>query len=239
MLYEQAGNEGGAGGSGGAGDEGEKNKGGSGDGGSGGQGQGSSDGGNSGSFDLSKMPQEVQDLVKGLRSENAKFRTEKKSLADRLDKMESGFKSIFGDEKDQETPEQKLQNLSASHQALEMKNALLEIAIDNGIAKDQREYFEFLMSKALDSLEDDGELSEEEFEAILSKVKSAGNGGSKGAGNTSVDDKNAGNKNPDGKTGTTLEQFMAMSITQKSKLFSEKPDAYNALLAEAKSKKLI
>lgn len=199
-------------------------------------GNSSADGSNSGGFDLSKMPQEVQDLVKGLRSENAKYRTEKKSLAERLDKMESGFKSIFG-EQEQVSPELQLQELSSNYQQLELKNAFLEIAIENGVARDQREYFEFLMAKALDSLEEDEELSEEAFEQILSKVN--GTGQSKGSANTSVDDKNAGNKNPNGQTGTSLEQFLAMSLTQKSKLFSEKPDVYNALMVEAKSKKLI
>lgn len=150
--------------------------------------------------------------------------------------MKKGFKSIFGESDDEEAPEEKVKKLSSHAETLEMRNALLELAVEHGIGKDQREYFEFLMSKSLESLEEGEEMTEEQFDEILAKVKPMG---SKGAGNTSVDDKNQGGKKPDGQTGTSLEQFMAMSITQKSKLFTEKPDVYNALLAEAKSKKLI
>lgn len=234
MLMEQAGDEGGAGGSGAGGNEGDKNKGGTNDDGTGGQKSGDNQG--SGSLDLSKLPQEVQDLVKGLRSESAKHRTEKNNLATELEKLKNGFKAVFGDEQDQDTPEVKLQNLSAVAQQLEMKNAMLELAYEHGIGKDQREFFEFQMSKALDSLADGEEMTEEQLQEIIAKVKPIG---SKGNGNTSVDDKNAGKKDPAGQTGTTLEQFMAMSITQKSKLYSEKPDVYNALMSEAKTKKLI
>lgn len=236
MLMNEAGSEGGAGGSGDAGDKGDKNS----SGGEGDKGSGNSDTDKekgTGDFDLSKQPKEVQDLVKGLRSENAKFRTGNKSLSDRLGKMESGLKSIFGgDEEDDEAPEEKVKQLSSHAQSLEIKNAMLELAVDNGIGKDQREYFEFLMGKALDSLEEDEELSEEAFEEILSKSRPQG---SKGTANSSVDDKGAGKKDPNGQTGIKLEEFLGMSITQKSKLYSDKPDVYNALMGEARNKKLI
>lgn len=235
MLMNEAGGEGGTGGAGGAGDEGDKNKGGEGDKGTGGSDADKDKG--TGAFDLSTQPKEVQDLVKSLRAENAKYRTGNKSLSERLDKMESGFKTIFGQgEDDKEAPEEKVKKLSSHAQSLEIKNAMLELAVDNGIGKDQREYFEFLMSKALDTLEEDEELSEEAFEEILGKVKPQG---SKGTANSSVDDKGAGKKDPNGQTGVKLEEFLGMSITQKSKLYSEKPEVYNALMSEARTKKLI
>lgn len=186
-------------------------------------------------FDISSLPQEAQDLIKNLRKENGKHRTDKNLTASKLEKFEKAFKLISGDDEEEE-PEVKLGKVSEQLQNTQVRNAMLEIAYENGVPADQRDYFEFLMAKALDSLDEGQELPEETLKEILGKVKK------KGPANTSTsgDGGQGGDKKPGTETdGVTLEQFLAMGMTAKSKLFNEKPEVYNNLYAEAKKKKLL
>lgn len=233
LMNAQDDNGSGGGGSG----EGDKNKGGGSDGGTGGSADDGKNGGTGGKLDLTTLPKEVQDLIGDLRKENAKYRTEGKKTSDRLSQIEAALKKVTGDGEDEETPEQKLSKLSNLHEAAEVRSSMLEIALGNGITKDQFEYFEFLMSKKLSALEEDGELEESDLEEIIGKVKA---GQKREAGNTSVDDDKSKQKNPGGSSEeVTLDQFTKMGMIQKSKLYNEKPELYNKLVAEAKSKKLI
>lgn len=186
-------------------------------------------------FDISSLPQEAQDLIKNLRKENGKHRTDKNLTAAELEKFKKAFKIISGED-DEEEPEVKLSKVSEELSSAKMKTAMLELAYENNIPTDQRDYFEFLMSKKLESLEEGEELSEEGLAEIVAKVTK------KGPANTSTkeDGKGDGKKAPAGQAdGVTLDQFLAMGMLAKSKLYSEKPEIYNALLAEAKQKKLL
>lgn len=187
-------------------------------------------------FDISTLPQEAQDLIKSLRTENAKKRQDSNNAKTKLDKYEKAFKLISGEDEDEEEPEVKLGKVTAFAQDIQMKNALLEIAYENNVPAEQREYFEFLMQKKLDSLEEGAELSEEELTEVLTQVKGKG----KATTSTTGDGGKGGkDKKPGSDDSVTLDQFVSMGMVAKSKLYNEKPELYNALMAEARSKKLV
>ncbi len=177
---------------------------------------------------------EAQKMIKSLRSENAKHRTEKQALSVRLSKLEDGLKKVTGGDDEKETPEEKLSKLSEEAHSAHIRNAMLELAVEHGVSKDDYEFFEFSMMKRLDSLEEGEELSEEDFTEILVKVKK-GNG----QGNTSVGGGDQKNKDPKGSGAVTVEQFTRMGMIEKSRLYNEKPEVYNSLMKQAREKKLI
>lgn len=227
FLMNAADDQGSGSGGSGSGDQnsgsGDQNKGGSGDG----------TGGNQ-----TMTLEEAQKVIKDLRAEAAKYRTEKNNLSTRLEKLEKGIKAFAGgDEDDQEDTETKFGKLQGEFEALSVRNAMYELAFEHGIAKDDFEYFEFLMSKKLNSLEEGAEMTEEDLGEILGGLKTKSGG--KAPANTSTG--GSGNKpNPEQKGGeVTLEQFVKMGMMEKSKLFQTKPELYNSLLMQAKGKNLI
>jgi hypothetical protein len=186
--------------------------------------------------DVSKLDPKVQKMIKDLRTENAKHRTDGKKVSDRLTSLESILKKVAGGDTEEETPEEKLAHLSGRAESAEVRSTMLEIALENGISKDNFEYFEFLMGKQLNSLEEGAELSEEDLEEVLKKVKV---GAKKGPAQTSPDDDKEKEKNPGKDDEMTVEQFAKLGMMAKSKLFNEKPDTYNSLLKQAKEKRLL
>ena len=240
MIENEAG-EGGSGG-GSAGDD--KNKGGSGNppaGDSGNAGdKGPGDDSASGKFDLSSLPKEAQDMIKSLRTENAKHRTEKNALSSRMEKLEKGFKTMFGEGEAEEDAEKLLPKIQSEREALSVRNAMYELALEHGIGKDDFEFFEFKMSKKLNSLEEGEELTEDGLGEILASLPSRGS--AKGTGKQPANSSaGAGGKPPQGGSGdeVTLEQFTKMGMLEKSALYTSKPDTYNKLMAESKQKKLL
>lgn len=183
--------------------------------------------------------EEAQKVIKDLRAEAAKYRTEKNNLSTRLEKLEKGIKAFAGgDENDQEDTETKFGKLQGEFETLSVRNTMYELAFEHGISKDDFEYFEFLMSKKLNSLEEGAEMTEEDLTEILGGLKSKGGG--KAPANTSTGTGTGTKPNPDGKSGdVTLEQFVKMGMMDKSKLFQTKPELYNSLLTQAKQKGLI
>jgi hypothetical protein len=187
-------------------------------------------------FSVDSLPQEAQDLIKSLRNENAKYRTEKNNFQTRLENIESGFKQMFGEGDGQElTPEQQVEQLSAGYEQMSYQNAIMGLAYENGIPMDNYEYFNFLMDKAVNSLEEGQELSEEQLLEVIQRSK--GFNQTMDNANSSVDGQ-AGQA-PEGNQGTTLEQFLKMNVVQKSELYRNKPEIYNSLFAQAKEKRLI
>jgi len=186
--------------------------------------------------DVSKLDPKVQKMIKDLRAENAKHRTDGKKVSDRLTNLESILKKVAGGDTEEETPEEKLASLSGRAESAEVRSTMLEIAIENGISKDSFEYFEFLMTKKLSALEEGAELSEEDLEEVLKKVKV---GAKKGPAQTSPDDDKEKDKNPGSNNEMTVEQFAKLGMMTKSKLYNEKPETYNSLLKQAKEKRLL
>lgn len=178
--------------------------------------------------DFDQLPTWAQKQIKDLRKENATHRNNLKTTNDRLDKFEKGFKSMFGEEDDNSDPVAKLQSAQTNLEAVATRNAILEIGIQHGVSgSENMEYFEFLMSKHLNSLQEGEEMSDEDLEAIVAKCS-----GSKGQGpaNSSTGDNGKG-KAPDKKSGeTTQEEFNKMTIVEKTRLYQKNPDLYNKLM---------
>lgn len=187
----------------------------------------------------SKWDADTKKYIEKLRGEAAKNRTDKKQLNDRLTKLEGGLKSALGIESN-EPPEKQIENLKAQTEAQQFRSAILEAALENGIAQNQVKYFQFLVSEAASALEEGEELSDDKMAEIVKEVKKASGSPANGGGNTSVNDKNK--PDPDGDANykdTTLEQFARLSITEKSVMYQKNPDKYGSLMKQAKEKRLI
>lgn len=180
--------------------------------------------------------------IKSLRDESAKHRKKAKDLEssvkttnDRLSKFEEGLKKLVGGEEDNLTPEEKMEKLQAQNDAHVLKGAIRDAAWEHGITKDQYDYFDFLVTKELEGLGENEELSDEKLEAIAKKAKAQGGGK---PGNSSVDGKGGNDKpDPGNPDGLTLAKFKLMGIVEKSRLYQTNPDLYNQLLAEEKANK--
>lgn len=205
-------------------------------------------------LDESGWDDKTKAYIKKLRGENAKYRTKAKDNETAISKLkteqnefQSKLKKAFGlEEEDEVKPEEKISNLTSENDNLRYKNAVMMTAIENGISnKDQMDYFEFLMTKAIDELpEDQDELSEDGLKAVVDKVKAMGQGTTKPS--TSVSGNNGGNQDPGKRTppandgGTiTVEQFAAMNFGEKSQLYTKNPELYKSLNSQAQSKGLI
>lgn len=187
-------------------------------------------------------PAKVKDYVKQLRKENKGHRQKAKGLEDRLNTLESGLKKAFGVEDDENIPpEKRIEDLTAQNEAKELRLAILESAIEHGISgKEGIDYFEFLVSKKLQTLGENEELSDEDISEISQKVSAIHGTGSGGAtsGKTSFPDKDNSEPKPGPGGEVTLEQFNEMDIMQKSELFRTNKPLYDKLMAEAKAKKM-
>lgn len=204
-------------------------------------------GGGSGDDDQEVDEDELDEKTKAylakLRKENAGHRTKNKELISKLSMSETQKKKILeaaGIEVDTETPEEKLKALSGETQQLAFRSAILESAVEHGIGKDSLKFFEFLIADAVEALEEGEELSDEAMAAIITQVKKAGGGKT---ANTSVGNgdgkggKNPPNPNPGADDKVTLEKFIRMSITEKSKLYETNLDLYTELTAQARAQR--
>lgn len=181
------------------------------------------------------LPDWAQKEIKSLRSESAKHRTTNKDLSERFGKLESGLKSALGLEDDSDlSDEEKIGGLQATLEQAEVQNAILGLAIENGIGMEDLEYFSFKMQNALEGLEEDAELSEDDFASIVQGVKGRG----QSPADSSVKEKNGG-KGPDGGSGISVDAFVNMNMMERNQLYKEKPEVYKSLFAQANAKGLL
>ena len=186
-----------------------------------------------------KSIEDAEAEIKKLRKESADRRVKGKTQEDELKTLADQLGSIkkhLGI-KDDVSPEETIKDLQTKYADLELKSALRELAFDNGIGKEDEEYFNFLISKKFESLKDDEELPEAELQKVVDEVKAKSKG--KAAGSTGVNDASK-DKNPDGGAGeTTVEQFVKMSTAEKQELFNKNQGLYDRLFNEAASKRLL
>jgi hypothetical protein len=187
--------------------------------------------------------------IQSLRKENAKYRNTAKERDDRLSALEEmqakrdkALKAALGmeDEDDDVPVEQRLEAATQVQNQLAFQNEVLQLALENGITGDQNEYFQFLVSKAVSELDDDGEFTDEDLAEIVAKVK--GVSGSAGSGSTSVGTSGEGQTPPPASSGSdtiTAEDFAKMSFSEKGQLFGKNEALYKKLNAEATAKNLI
>lgn len=185
------------------------------------------------SLDESTLDPKTKAFVQKLRRENAKHRTTAKNLGTRLSVFESGLKKLVGGEGDERSTEDKLAELTQENESRAFKTAVLEAAMDHGVSKEEREFFEFKVGKRLVSLKEGEELTDEDFADIAKEVKKSSGGGNKVR--TSVDDDKAGN--PNGKGEMTVDQFVQLGVIAKSALYDKNRALYDKLFAEAKTKR--
>lgn len=185
--------------------------------------------------DVDKLPDWAQKQIKDLRKESAKNRTSNKSLNEKFEAMQKGMKQALGlEDADDVNPEEQVTKLSNANHNLEFQNAVLALAVEHGISNEKLDYFNFLMAKEVEGLEEDAELDDDAIKVVVQKVK----GLNAKAADSSVDGEDEDN-NPEGDSSLTLDGFVSLNVLEKSALYRKDPDTYNKFMAEAKRKKLI
>lgn len=205
---------------------------------------GDGDGNGSTGDDFDSLPDFAKKMIKNLRSESAASRTKNKTLEDRFTKMEAGMKSALGlEDDDQASPEERVQTLTQQSESLAIRNAILEVAIENSLTKEQSDYFGYLLQKEGESLEDDQEITEERYQELVNSSKALG-GKQSGTADTDVEG-DAGNGEGNGgdgqggNTGMTAEQFSNLGYGEKVKLRNENQPLYDKLFAEARKLRIL
>ena len=191
---------------------------------------------NNNDFKIESLPQAAQDIIKNLRTENGKYRTERNNSNTSLETIKSQINSIFGGESDKGTPEEQLSAMQGQFESASYDNAVIGMAYESGIPKDNFEYFSFLVQKETNALSEGQELSDEALDSIVQKAK--GFGGNNNA-NSSVNGTTTTNNDPQTQTGMTLDSFTSMSLTEKSELYRKSPEIYNTFMKQAREKKLL
>ena len=185
-------------------------------------------------------PEKTKAYVKKLREENARYRvkakdsdSKSKAIDERYQKMEEGFRHAFGLSEDIELTEENFGALQEQSRSLSVENEILKIAVEHQIPGDKIDYFQFLVTKSLGQLKEGEELSSEDIGEILGKVMPISGTGS----STSITSSgtNGNSPNPNSGNEVSLDQFCAMSITEKSLLFQKDADAYGRLLKIART----
>ncbi len=192
------------------------------------------DKGKEGEFDISKLDPRAQKLIHDLRKENGDHRIKNRALAEGQEKLKKAMVEAGIIEDDEGDPQEKLQAVGAQLQGATVKGGILEAGIEYGVGKEGLKYFEFLVADRLQTLGDDEELTQEDLAELAKEARGRQN---PVTSTTSV----PGNKspNPQASGEVTLDQFVQMSITDKSLLYTKNPDLYNRLFSEAKAKKLL
>lgn len=193
--------------------------------------------------DESALDAKTKSYLAKLRKENAKYRIDAKESKSKLKAEEEKKKAILraaGIElEDDEEPTEKLKKVSETNNNLQFRNAILETAVAHGVGSDGLKYFQFLMSEAVNELEEDEELSDEKLAEIVAEAKAKGG---KGKANTSVGTGGKGGKEapkPGASDKVTLEKFTRMTMVEKSKLYETNRALYEELVNEAKKKRVL
>lgn len=243
-----SGDGGGSGGDGGTG--GGDGQGGDGGGAGDGEGDGNGDGDDGdGDDDLDGLDDKSKAYIKKLRKENAKYRTGKKASDEAATKAQEDLakvKKALGLEDDETPIEDKLKASEAANAQKEFNLAVRDAAIEFSIAgKEAFEYFEFLVTKKADSLDEDGEITDDEMKEMAEKAKKFMGSGGDDAGSQGGKSSSTGGQGGNGKKpsngGDTMgaKEFSQLTFSEKGALFGKNPDLYKKLMGEAVAQNLI
>lgn len=196
--------------------------------------------------DLTRFtPEQTKDYIKRLRRENANYRNKAKtakaettSLRQKLGTLDSKVKKAIGIEEEVQ-PEEKAAQLGEELTQRDFDLAVLEIAYDHGVPKEDREYFSFLIQKEVQSLDDGEELEADRIAEIVAKVKRQGTSGQRGTGTSIPDGKGGTRPKPSDGGDVTIETFAQMTMSQKIELHNKNPELYKKLMHGARDKRLI
>jgi hypothetical protein len=190
-------------------------------------------------LDDSKLDPKTKAYLAKLRKENASHRNKNKDLVSKVQTVEQRNKAILkaAGLLDEEKPEEKLANAAATNNQQAFEILILKSSRAHKIPDENLEFYEYLMAKAFNALEEGDELSEEDLAAIVTKCKG---GAGKSATSTVLrfdkDGKPIKEAGPGESGQMTLDKFCEMSITEKSKLYLESPEVYETFFKAAKAK---
>lgn len=183
-----------------------------------------------------KTLEEAQALIKKLNAENAKNRVTNKNLKQSLDKHGADLKKVkdsLGIKDDAADPETTIKGLKETNEAYEVRMSVMALQIEHGIPSDQSDYFQFLLGKEFDSLEEGAEISEDQIQGVVDKVKLVSSGKKKNS-------TSEGGKPPAEDTGggdrVTLEAFKKMNLGEKSALYGSDPKLYEKLTKQSRAR---
>jgi hypothetical protein len=198
---------------------------------------------------LWKDSAKVKSYVQDLRKESAKYRTENKDLRTKFDdlstkfgNLEGGLKKALGIEEENASPEEQIGVLTKTVDSLQFENAMGSIAREHELKGEKAyNYFKFLISEAVNELEENDELSDEQILGFADQAKKAFGNNQAGTSSTTVENDKGGseNHNPDSGNTLTLQQFVKMTLAEKGNLYGKNPSLYKSLMAEAREKRLI
>lgn len=178
--------------------------------------------------DINSLPEWAQKHIKDLRKESAKNRNNLKTAREQLEKKK---KPKSKSEDSQEEDEEEDFQVDSQAYQIQVENEILNVALENGVPKEQVKFFKFLVLDRLNSLEEGEELDEDDIAEIIKELP-AGKG-SKGPANSSFGGNGSKGKSPAGaKAEVTKEEFSKMGIIARSKLYQKNPELYNKLLKE-------
>lgn len=183
------------------------------------------------SLDESSWDDRTKAYIKKLRKENASSRTRLNALETQFTDMKSGLTRLAGGEGEERSPEETIAGLEEGMTQTAFQNGVLQLAIEHNIGKDQVDYFSFLVAQSVEALEEGEELDDEAIGGLVEKVRKVSGGT---PAKTSVTEGDEGGSKSPNDPGVTLDQFVGMSVAEKSKLYNEKPDLYSTLLKQAK-----
>jgi hypothetical protein len=189
-------------------------------------------------------PKKAYAEIKKLRDEAAKHRTKAKSLEDELGGMKGTLdklKTVFGgNEEEQVDPAEALQAIQAQNELLLVELSINQIAREYGISSDQDDYFKFLLNKKFSEMSEGDEISEDDLHDVITNVKKIYGSGQPVKTSTGLNvNGNAPTPTNSTNSALTAEQFVKMSLAEKSKIYAENANLYSKLLNEAREQRLI
>jgi len=187
-----------------------------------------------GEVDESKLDEKTRKYIQGLRKESAGYRTKHKTSEGNLAQV----KKLLGlDPADSMSAEQKIAALQGQSEAQQFQSAVLQNAVEHGVGKESLKYFSFLLTEAREGLADGEELAEDAIKAAALEAKAKA---VKPKATSSVNPQVGGATTPVAGDGSlTVEAFATMTVSEKSKVFTEQPELYERLWKQATEKNLI
>lgn len=182
-------------------------------------------------FDLNTLDPRAQKYIKQLRQEAAQRRTESNQLRTQFEDIQNRLRMAFGEDEEGD-PSEHLNQLQEQAHGLAFQNAVLQLAVSNGVPSDGIPYMQFLIQQATDSLDEGEELDEESLAEIMQEVRNR-SGAPAPLSRTSVNAPRHPGQGGGG--GVTQEQFNKMGIAERTKIFRNNPELYERLSAQSKN----
>lgn len=198
----------------------------------------------SGEPDGSGWDESTKAYIQKLRGEAADRRTKNKELETKINELSTQFSGLqtgvakaLGIQTDLK-PEEQLERVQGRAYELESENFMLRTMMEKGINSEQSDYFTFLLEKRAAELGENEEMTDDMVNDIVANVKKV----SAFTQSTSVSTTQANGQGPSSDNvgdGPTVDEFVGMSVSEKSLLYAKNPAQYDALLGQARKQHLL